>query len=84
MIFIVGGVTNQSIPIVLPVATSDKQRLEGSSSITLRYEGKPVAIMRKPDFYEHRKEERLMSRAKASRSLIGCSKKKEEHAAKVK
>jgi 3'-phosphoadenosine 5'-phosphosulfate synthase len=24
----------------------------------LRYEGKPVAILRNPEFYEHRKEER--------------------------
>ena len=53
-----GGVTNQSIPIVLPVSTSDKERLQERSAIALRYEGKPVAIMRKPEFYEHRKEER--------------------------
>jgi len=54
----VGGVTNQSIPIVLPVSTSDKDRLKECSAISLRYEGEPVAIMRKPEFYEHRKEER--------------------------
>ncbi|KAF6032325.1 PAPSS2 [Bugula neritina] len=52
------GVTNQSIPIVLPVSTSDKDRLKECSAISLRYEGEPVAIMRKPEFYEHRKEER--------------------------
>jgi len=52
------GVTNQSIPIVLPVSTSDKDRLQERSAITLRYEGQPVAIMRKPEFYEHKKEER--------------------------
>ena len=53
-----GGVTNQSIPIVLPVSTSDKNRLTDCSAITLKYEGQPVAIMRKPEFFEHRKEER--------------------------
>lgn len=49
---------NQSIPIVLPISTEDKQRLENQSSFTLQYEGNPVAIIRKPEFYEHRKEER--------------------------
>lgn len=53
-----GGVTNQSIPIVLPVATSDKERLDGSSAFALQYRGKVVAILRTPEFYDHRKEER--------------------------
>lgn len=53
-----GGVTNQSIPLVLPVPTADKERLEGASAVTLKYEGRPVAILRTPEFYEHRKEER--------------------------
>jgi len=53
-----GGVTNQSIPIVLPVQTTDKERLEGSSAFALSYEGKRIAILRTPEFYEHRKEER--------------------------
>ncbi|XP_067938076.1 bifunctional 3'-phosphoadenosine 5'-phosphosulfate synthase-like isoform X2 [Watersipora subatra] len=52
------GVTNQSIPIVLPVSMSDKQRLQDCPAMTLKYEGQPVAILRKPEFYEHRKEER--------------------------
>ncbi|KAK4321464.1 hypothetical protein Pmani_007724 [Petrolisthes manimaculis] len=52
------GVSNQSIPIVLPVSTSDKERLDNSSAFTLRYQGRPIAILRKPEFYEHRKEER--------------------------
>lgn len=55
---VVGGVTNQSIPIVLPVSTEDKNRLKGCSAFTLRYQDQPVAILRKPEFYEHRKEER--------------------------
>ncbi|KAL4240703.1 Bifunctional 3'-phosphoadenosine 5'-phosphosulfate synthase 2 [Mactra antiquata] len=53
-----GGVTNQSIPIVLPVHSNDKDRLKESKAFCLRYENKPIAIMRDPEFYEHRKEER--------------------------
>ncbi|KAK2151396.1 hypothetical protein LSH36_364g00069 [Paralvinella palmiformis] len=53
-----GGVTNQSIPIVLPVHTEDKEHLEGLSAFALQYEGRKVAILRTPEFYEHRKEER--------------------------
>lgn len=52
------GITNQSIPIVLPIHTSDKEQLDGCSAFTLRYDGRAVAIIRKPEFYEHRKEER--------------------------
>nr|XP_053629254.1 bifunctional 3'-phosphoadenosine 5'-phosphosulfate synthase-like isoform X4 [Cherax quadricarinatus] len=52
------GVSNQSIPVVLPVSTEDKELLDGCSAFTLRYDGQPVAILRKPEFYEHRKEER--------------------------
>ena len=52
------GVSNQSIPIVLPVSTGDKNRLEQSNAFVLRYNGKAVAILREPEFYEHRKEER--------------------------
>ncbi|XP_022667663.1 bifunctional 3'-phosphoadenosine 5'-phosphosulfate synthase-like isoform X2 [Varroa jacobsoni] len=52
------GVTNQSIPIVLPVSTEDKERLTTNSAITLRYQGKPLAVLREPEFYSHRKEER--------------------------
>ncbi|KAK3598352.1 hypothetical protein CHS0354_003373 [Potamilus streckersoni] len=53
-----GGVSNQSIPLVLPVHSNDKDRLEKCTSFALRYEGKCVAILRDPEFYEHRKEER--------------------------
>lgn len=52
------GVINQSIPIVLPVSTDDKERLDGCSAIALRYGDQRVAILRTPEFYEHRKEER--------------------------
>lgn len=54
-----GGVINQSVPIVLPVSTEDKERIGSeAAAIALKYEGKVVAIMRQPEFYEHRKEER--------------------------
>ncbi|XP_071455692.1 bifunctional 3'-phosphoadenosine 5'-phosphosulfate synthase isoform X2 [Hetaerina americana] len=53
------GVCNHSIPIVLPVSSEDKVILDGCSAISLRYEGKPVAILRRPEFYVHRKEERV-------------------------
>ncbi len=45
--------------IVLPVSTADKERLEEVSAFALYYEGKPYAIMRKPQFFPHRKEERI-------------------------
>ncbi|XP_046392023.1 bifunctional 3'-phosphoadenosine 5'-phosphosulfate synthase 2 isoform X2 [Ischnura elegans] len=53
------GIRNHSIPIVLPVSSEDKAILDGCSAISLRYEGKPVAILRLPEFYVHRKEERV-------------------------
>ncbi len=34
------GMTNQSIPIVLPVETNDKERLTEAGAFTLTYEGK--------------------------------------------
>ena len=52
------GVTNQSVPIVLPISTQDKERLATAKEFTLCYNGLPKAIIRDPEFYEHRKEER--------------------------
>ncbi|KAM6185954.1 bifunctional 3'-phosphoadenosine 5'-phosphosulfate synthase 2 [Rhynchocyon petersi] len=52
------GVINMSIPIVLPVSSDDKKRLEGCSELALEYGGRRVAILKGPEFYEHRKEER--------------------------
>jgi len=52
------GTINQSIPIVLPVTTEDKERLLKDEAITLMYNGECKAILRNPEFYEHRKEER--------------------------
>uniref|UniRef100_A0A8C9X9K3 3'-phosphoadenosine 5'-phosphosulfate synthase 1 n=1 Tax=Sander lucioperca TaxID=283035 RepID=A0A8C9X9K3_SANLU len=53
-----GGVINLSVPVVLPVSTADKERLDGVTAMALVYEGRRVAILRNPEFYEHRKEER--------------------------
>ncbi|EFN75452.1 bifunctional 3'-phosphoadenosine 5'-phosphosulfate synthase [Harpegnathos saltator] len=49
---------NQSIPIVLAVSTGDKERCSGLDTLVLRYQGKDLAVLRKPEFYHHRKEER--------------------------
>ena len=48
------GLSNQSVPIVLPVADEDKQRLDGSIAISLRYQGAVRAVIRNPEFYQHR------------------------------
>lgn len=53
-----GGVINQSVPIVLPISTEDKERLDDVYAFALRFKGKCVAILRNPEFFEHRKEER--------------------------
>ncbi|XP_073970867.1 3'-phosphoadenosine 5'-phosphosulfate synthase isoform X2 [Rhodnius prolixus] len=50
---------NQSVPIVLPVSTQDKERLMGRPVISLQFKGKIVAVLRDPQFYPHRKEERI-------------------------
>lgn len=55
----IGDDNSQSVAIVLPVSSEDKERLTGVSALTLRYEGRPVAILRQPQFYNHRKEERV-------------------------
>lgn len=53
-----GGAINLSVPIVLPVSTESKQKLDGSAAIALEYQGKRVAVLKNPEFYENRKEER--------------------------
>ncbi|XP_064175905.1 bifunctional 3'-phosphoadenosine 5'-phosphosulfate synthase 2b [Anguilla rostrata] len=53
-----GGTINLSVPIVLPVSTEKKQSLDGCAAFALEYQGHRVAILRNPEFYEHRKEER--------------------------
>lgn len=49
---------NQSVPIVLSLTEEDKKRLVDVSAMTLIHDDKPVAILRNPDFYFQRKEER--------------------------
>lgn len=53
-----GGTINLSIPIVLPVITETKEQLNGCAAVALEFQGVRVAILRNPEFYEHRKEER--------------------------
>lgn len=53
-----GKEVNQSVPITLAISTTDKRRLEGLSAITLKHKTQALAILRKPEFYYHRKEER--------------------------
>ncbi|KAK5646092.1 hypothetical protein RI129_004556 [Pyrocoelia pectoralis] len=54
-----GKRVNQSIPIVLPVSTQDKESLEGCSSISLYHNDTLFAVLHRPEFYYHRKEERV-------------------------
>lgn len=55
---------NQSIPIVLPISDEQKSRLVTAyggvvDSVRLVYNGELVAVLRDPEVYEHRKEERV-------------------------
>ncbi|RXM34660.1 Bifunctional 3'-phosphoadenosine 5'-phosphosulfate synthase 2 [Acipenser ruthenus] len=56
--YVLGETINMSVPIVLPVSSENKESLDGCAAIALEYEGRKVAILRNPEFYEHRKEER--------------------------
>uniref|UniRef100_A0A671S4S7 Bifunctional 3'-phosphoadenosine 5'-phosphosulfate synthase 1 n=1 Tax=Sinocyclocheilus anshuiensis TaxID=1608454 RepID=A0A671S4S7_9TELE len=58
LVVLPSGVINLSVPVVLPVSSADKERLDGSTAFALAYGGQRVAILRNPEFYEHRKEER--------------------------
>lgn len=53
-----GSIVNQSVPVVLPVDDSTKDRLTGSAAIALTHNGRPIAVLRAPEFYPHHKEER--------------------------
>ena len=46
------------LSVVLPIFNHDKERLKDCSEICLFYRGKPVALLKNPEFYAHRKEER--------------------------
>lgn len=54
-----GSTINQSIPIVLAINTSDKERLEGAKSIALYYKDDLYAVLNDPEMYWHKKEERV-------------------------
>jgi hypothetical protein len=43
---------------VIPVVSEDKEQLVGLSSISLYYNCQCVAVLHKPEFYSHSKEER--------------------------
>ncbi|XP_068986488.1 bifunctional 3'-phosphoadenosine 5'-phosphosulfate synthase 2-like isoform X2 [Bombus flavifrons] len=53
-----GDVINQSIPIVLPVSTEQKESYTAAPALTLKYKDRDIAILRRPEFFAHRKEER--------------------------
>ncbi|CAK9810766.1 Bifunctional 3'-phosphoadenosine 5'-phosphosulfate synthase [Anthophora quadrimaculata] len=53
-----GNIINQSIPIVLPVSTAQKERYANEPAVTLKYQGRAIAILKGPEFFPHRKEER--------------------------
>ncbi|KAK2530794.1 Papss2 [Columba guinea] len=52
------GIVNLSIPIVLPISTEDKERLQGCEALALSFAGRRVAVLKNPEYFEHRKEER--------------------------
>ena len=49
---------NQSVPIVLAVSDTDKSRLDKKDFLVLTHEDTIYAILEKPEFYSHNKEER--------------------------
>ncbi|KAF8571253.1 hypothetical protein P879_00653 [Paragonimus westermani] len=51
-------VPNCTIPIVLTVTSEQKESLEQAKAIGLTYQSKLIAVLRSPEFYVHRKEER--------------------------
>ncbi|KAI4875279.1 hypothetical protein NFI96_018146 [Prochilodus magdalenae] len=53
-----GGSINFSIPIILPITTEVKESLTGSAAVALEFQGRRVAVLRNPEFFQHRKEER--------------------------
>ncbi|KAF5296808.1 hypothetical protein FQA39_LY12326 [Lamprigera yunnana] len=53
-----GKYYNQSIPIVLPLTAESKKEVENSNTIGLYHNDILYALMHKPEFYHHRKEER--------------------------
>ncbi|KAL0102253.1 hypothetical protein PUN28_018651 [Cardiocondyla obscurior] len=65
---------NQSIPIVLAVSNADKERCFNAPALVLRYQDKDLAILRNPEFYLHRKEERCCRQFGINNSEHPCVK----------
>eukprot|EP00117_Sycon_ciliatum_P038302 scpid93521/ scgid28488/ Bifunctional 3&apos; Sulfurylase kinase 2; Sulfate adenylyltransferase; ATP-sulfurylase; Sulfate adenylate transferase; Adenylyl-sulfate kinase; 3&apos; APS kinase; Adenosine-5&apos; Adenylylsulfate 3&apos len=53
------GSVNQSVPIVLPISGEDRERIAGENAVLLVHDEKPIAILRDPEVYAHRQEERM-------------------------
>lgn len=53
-----GSVINQSIPIVLPINATQKEKCTNASALVLKHKHRDIAILRRPEFFAHRKEER--------------------------
>ncbi|XP_076184046.1 bifunctional 3'-phosphoadenosine 5'-phosphosulfate synthase [Ptiloglossa arizonensis] len=53
-----GRVVNQSIPIVLAVTTDQKQKCSNEPALALKHQGRLIAVLQRPEFFAHRKEER--------------------------
>jgi 3'-phosphoadenosine 5'-phosphosulfate synthase len=53
-----GTMVPMPVPIVLPLTAEEKAKVEGKAVVALEYEGKTLALLRSPEIYEHRKEER--------------------------
>lgn len=54
-----GEKVNQSVPIVLAISNSDKTRLERCKAISLYHNNELYAVLRDPEIYYNRKEERI-------------------------
>lgn len=46
------------VPILKTLSSKEKDKLKGRKEFSLTWKGKPLAILRNPTFFEHRKEER--------------------------
>jgi len=54
----IDGSSNQSVPIILPISKEDKERLTEKAAVALRYNGQVIAVIREPEIFEQRREER--------------------------
>lgn len=55
----VGERISQSIPIVLAISTDVKESIGCSKAVALYYKEDLYAVMRNPEIYHHKKEERV-------------------------